>query len=84
MREIQREVLTASSERLNELYIKMQNRRVQLDKWFDMFLDKFDTKLDDARRDDPVRRLYNTKMDEYSDLTKTMRITEAAMRGQHV
>ena len=50
--------------------------RMKLDKFFTMFLEKFDRKMDPDRTDTPIWNLYKQKSAEYSKLNQEIRNTE--------
>jgi hypothetical protein len=49
---------------------------MKLDKFFTLFLDKFEKKMDAENPDTPVWQLYKTKSNEYAELNKTIRAAE--------
>jgi len=51
-------------------------QRNKLDRWFDKYLDMFDAKMDRAKRDDPVWKLYFQKFNVYCDLKQSIKTTE--------
>lgn len=50
--------------------------KMKLDKFFTMFLDKFDKKMDPEKPNTPVWKLYKQKTAEYSKLCQDIRNTE--------
>lgn len=46
--------------------------RMKLDKFFTMFLDKFGGKMEQDKTDTPIWKLYNAKLDEYSELERSI------------
>ena len=42
--------------------------RMKMDRFFTMFLDKFDRKMDPEKPDTPIWKLYKQKSKEYSEL----------------
>jgi hypothetical protein len=53
----------------------------KMDYWFDMFLDRFDEKLSSCDRSDPVKKLYNSKFEEYSNISRTIKVAEYYMKA---
>jgi hypothetical protein len=74
---------TRDYETLNTLIEDLRSRIFKLDRWFDMFLDRFDEKLSECDRSDPVKKLYNTKFDEYSKIKQLIVVAENYMK-KHV
>lgn len=53
----------------NELIVE----KMKLDKFFTMFLDKFERKMDSEVTDTPIWKLYKKKMQEYSDVDRSLK-----------
>ena len=89
LREIESNVYKAAYDRnketLRSMTGELQGRLIKMDRWFDMFLDKFDEKLSDVEldRNDPVKKLYNSKFDEYSR-TKQLKIVAESYLAKNV
>jgi uncharacterized protein YacL (UPF0231 family) len=64
---------------IQEIYVEMSNAKIKMDRWFDKYLDMFDEKLAMCGRNDPVKKLYNTKFDEYSHITRVIRVAQSYM-----
>lgn len=47
--------------------------RMKLDKFFSMFLDKFERKMDPENTNTPIWKLYKQKMKEYGELERTIK-----------
>lgn len=47
-----------------------------LDKWFDMFIEKFSDRMDVEDRSSPVWKKYYERFDEYSDLQRQLMTAE--------
>lgn len=47
--------------------------RMKLDKFFSLFLDKFDRKMDVDKIDTPVWKLYKVKLKEYEELQRSIK-----------
>lgn len=59
-------------EKHNELVIE----RMKMDRFFTMFLDKFDRKMDPEKPDTPIWKLYRSKVAEYYKLSQEIKNTE--------
>ena len=59
-------------EKLNTLFIK----RMQMDKFFTMFLDRYSDKMDPEKLDTPIWKLYRKSLKEYDQLSKEITATE--------
>lgn len=51
-------------------------QRMKLDRFFTMFLDKFERKMDPANPNTPVWKLFRQKHEEYCKLNQEIRNTE--------
>jgi hypothetical protein len=60
------------SAKLQELIIE----RMQLDKFFSMFLEKFERKMDPDKTDTPIWKLYKMKLKEYDNISREIKSTE--------
>lgn len=47
--------------------------RMKLNKFFSMFLDKFERKMDPENTNTPIWKLYKQKMKEYGELERTIK-----------
>lgn len=65
-------------------YMELLAERMHLDRFFTMFLDKFQRKMDSEKPDTPIWKLYNTKSAEYTELQRTITIAEYYMKKQYV
>jgi len=64
---------------MNELLTKKQELQVQkmkLDKFFSMFLEKFERQMDPDRLDTPVWKLYKNKLKEYEKVQHEIKATQ--------
>jgi hypothetical protein len=61
---------------LNEKYNSLQIEKMKLDKFFSMFLEKFERKMDPDKTDTPVWKLYRTKLKEYDKVSQELKNTE--------
>lgn len=50
--------------------------RMRLDKFFSLFLDKFEGKMDHNNTDTPIWKLYKQKLKEYDTLQREIKATE--------
>ena len=50
--------------------------RMKLDKFFSMFLEKFERQMDPDRTDTPVWKLYKNKLKEYEKVSHELRTTQ--------
>ena len=66
---------------IKNIYSELTSTKIKMDQWFDMFLDKFDDKLSTCDRSDPVKKLYNTKFEEYSKVARTIKVAEHYMKA---
>ena len=85
MRQIESKIIIAKDLRdtatINEIYIELSNEKAKMDRWFDKFLDMFDEKLSNCDRSDPVKKLYNSKFEEYAKLSRAMKLAETYMKA---
>jgi hypothetical protein len=51
-------------------------QKMKLDKFFTMYLDKFDKQLDPDKTDTPVWKLFKQKSNDYNKLCQEIRNTE--------
>jgi hypothetical protein len=61
---------------LTEKYNSLQIEKMKLDKFFSMFLEKFERKMDADKTDTPVWKLYRTKLKEYDKVSQELKNTE--------
>jgi hypothetical protein len=59
-------------ELLNTLIIE----RMHLDKFFSMFLEKFERKMSPDNTDTPIWKLYRKKLKEYDDVSRQIKSAE--------
>lgn len=75
--EIENKMLELSFNRdvagLTNLVSDLNQQIRKMDAWFDLFLDKFDRKLDTSKTDTPIWKMYNKKFTEYEDLKQTIK-----------
>ena len=70
--------------RIREIYDDLSAKRMKLDRWFDKYLDMFSEKLEEVEKTDPVKKLYNTKFDQYSGISRVIKVAEVYMRNKNV
>lgn len=82
---VESEIVTAAAlrdmDKIREIYIELSSSRSKLDRWFDKYLDMFNEKLERVDRNDPIKKLYNTKFDEYSKISRIIRVAEKYMKA---
>lgn len=61
---------------LNEKYNSLQIEKMKLDKFFSMFLEKFERKMDADKTDTPVWKLYRAKLKEYEKINQELKNTQ--------
>lgn len=61
---------------LTEKYNSLQIEKMKLDKFFSMFLEKFERKMDADKTDTPVWKLYKSKLKEYDKVNQELKATE--------
>ena len=59
-------------EKRNHLLIE----RMKMDKFFSLFLEKFERKMDPDKTDTPIWKLYKSKIKEYGELQREIKATE--------
>ena len=60
---------------LIEKYGDLQVQKMKLDKFFSMFLEKFERQMDPDRTDTPVWKLYKNKLKEYEKVDHELKAT---------
>jgi len=61
---------------LIEKYGDLQVQKMKLDKFFSLYLEKFERKMDPDKTDTPIWKLYKTKLKEYGALNQEIKNTE--------
>ena len=83
-RMIESRIVTAAAlhdqQTIHDIYVELSNTKLKMDRWFDKFLDRFNEDLEKIDRNDPIKKLYNSKFDEYSNISRTIRIAETYMK----
>mgnify|MGYP006294452469 CR=1 FL=1 len=60
------------AERQSELIVE----KMKLDRFFSMFLDKFEKKMNPDLTDTPVWKLYKNKLKEYEDVQRAIKLSD--------
>ena len=63
-------------------YNNLLSERMKMDKFFTMFLDKYERKMDPERTDTPIWKLYKQKHKEYGQLCQDIRTTNYYIQRQ--
>lgn len=58
---------------LTKLVADLNQQIRKMDAWFDMFLDKFDRKMDTSETNTPIWQMYNKKFTEYEELKQSIK-----------
>jgi hypothetical protein len=61
-----------NTEKYNDLLLQ----RMKLDKFFSMFLEKFERKMDPDNTNTPIWKLYRNKLKEYDKIQRDLKSTE--------
>jgi len=64
----------------NTLFVE----RMRLDKFFSLFLDKFERKMDPENTNTPIWNLYKTKLKEYDDVQRSIKAADYYLTKQNV
>jgi hypothetical protein len=68
---------------LTEKYNSLQIEKMKLDKFFSMFLEKFERKMDADKTDTPVWKLYKSKLKEYDKISQELKATQYWISKEH-
>jgi hypothetical protein len=68
---------------LTEKYNSLQLEKMKLDKFFSMFLEKFERKMDADKTDTPVWKLYKAKLKEYEKVNQELKATDYWIKKEH-
>lgn len=68
---------------LTEKYNSLQIEKMKLDKFFSLFLEKFERKMDADKTDTPVWKLYKTKLKEYDKVNQELKNTQYWIAKEH-
>jgi hypothetical protein len=61
---------------IQKIHSSLLKEKMKLDKFFSLFLDKFERKMDPEKPNTPVWQLYKTKTSEYAELNQSIRAAE--------
>ena len=61
---------------LHKLLTTCIGERMKMDKFFTMYLDKFEKKMNPDMTDTPVWNLYKTKLKEYEDIQRAIKLSD--------
>jgi len=68
-------------EEIEEEYNQLNVTKFKLDTFFDMFLEKFDSKLNKGdKKTNPYWKLYNAKYSEYEEVTRGINYAKHLLR----
>lgn len=88
LRSVESEIITAHAmcdiDKIRGIYVELYSTKTKLDRWFDKYLDMFNDKLENCDRDDPVKKLYNSKFDEYSKVSRVIKVAENYMKQKAI
>lgn len=65
---------------LRNLYGQLIGERMRMDKFFSMYLDKFERKMDPEKTNTPIWDLYKKKLKEYGELQQVIKAAEYYMK----
>ena len=68
---------------LIQKYNSLQIEKMKLDKFFSMFLEKFERKMDSDATDTPVWKLYKSKLKEYQKVSQELKSTQYWIDKEH-
>jgi hypothetical protein len=68
---------------LKEQHQSLILQKMKLDKFFSMFLEKYERKMDCEKTNTPIWKLYKSKLKEYDDVQHKIRTTEYWMKKEH-
>jgi hypothetical protein len=84
MNELYQQVVSAQSNpiELQKIHRTCIGQKMKMDKFFSMYLDKFDRKMDPDNTKTPIWDLYKKKLNEYSELNRSLKAAEYFMKKQ--
>ena len=65
---------------LQKMYSDLIKQRMRMDKFFSMFLEKFERKMDHEKANTPIWSLYKKKAEEYSKLNTLIKSAEYQLK----
>jgi hypothetical protein len=69
---------------IQNIYVGLLTDRMKLDKFFSMYLDKFERKMDPDKTNTPIWALYKKKLKEYGDLQQAIKVAEYYLKKSYV
>jgi hypothetical protein len=69
---------------IQNIYTELLTDRMKLDKFFTMYLDKFERKMDPEKTNTPIWALYKKKLKEYGELQQTIKAAEYYLKKTYV
>lgn len=70
-------VIDQDKQALTKVRDALVKERKNMDKWFDKYLEMFDSKMDPSSPHTPIWKLYHSKSEEYSTLLNLIRTADA-------
>ena len=74
------DVARADKESLKTMYSNLLKERMRQDKFFSMFLEKFERKMDHDKADTPIWKFYKKKREHYANIASLIKSAEYQMR----
>lgn len=88
MNENYNKIVSLATERnfagINQIHSQLIAEKMRLDKFFTMYLDKFEKKMDVENTQTPIWDLYKKKLKEYGELDRTIKAAEYYSKKQYV
>ena len=69
---------------MKTIYSSLLTDRMKLDKFFTLYLDKFERKMDPEKSSTPIWALYKKKLKEYGDLQQAIKAAEYYLKKYYV
>lgn len=69
---------------VQSIMIELSSKKIYLDKWFDMFLDKYCERMNKEDSKSPIWKKYNSKFEEYSDIENAIKSAEYYLKNMKV
>lgn len=84
MRKEYQQIVSASTlgnkAEIQKIYSTLIVEKMKLDKFFSLYLSKFERKMDPDQTDTPIWKLYKTKTKEYAELNQSITAAEYYLR----
>ena len=74
------DVARADKESLKTMYSNLLKERMRQDKFFSMFLEKFERKMDHDKADTPIWKLYKKKREHYANIASLIKSAEYQLK----